>query len=67
MKIMNMKTNSIEKVHVDQELLNEIRAEVKETIAEIDLAMFKPRRKFAVVDMWNIHRKRKQASTRRYL
>jgi hypothetical protein len=64
---MIMKTNNIEKVHVDQELLNEIQAEVKETIADIDLRFIKPRRKFVVADMWNIHKKRKQVSTRRYL
>jgi hypothetical protein len=64
---MNMKMNVTSKVHVDEQLLNEIQSQVRETIA-IDVELGTKRNNaFCVADLWNIHKQKKQRATRRFL
>jgi hypothetical protein len=65
LKIMNMKLNVTSKVHVDEKLLHEIRTQVKETLA-VDVDEVKSERIFSVADMWNIHKQKRQRTTRRF-
>ena len=64
---MNMKMNTITKVRVDEQLLQEIKQEVRETIA-LDVEL-KPKNisTFCVADLWNIHRQKRQRTQRRFL
>ena len=65
---MNMKMNVTGKVHVDQRLLQEIKTEVKETIAVgVELQPKEAKRIFCAAELWNIHRQRKQFLQRRTL
>lgn len=62
-----MKMNTIAKVRVDERLLQEIKEEVKETVAlHVQLTPGRTAA-FCAADLWNIHRQKKQRSVRRFL
>lgn len=48
-------------VRMDQETLKKLTAEVRETVA-ISYVLPKARKRFTSVNLWNIHRNRKQIS-----
>jgi hypothetical protein len=61
---MNMKMNVTSKVQLDERLLDEIRNQVRETLA-IEVKEEKTDRIFCVADLWNIRKQRKQRISRR--
>jgi hypothetical protein len=61
-----MKTNTITKARVDEQLLHEIRQEVRETLA-LGVELKQNNSTFCVADLWNIHKQRRQRTRRRFL